>query len=77
MPTGIYTRKAKHEQLVTFLATPEHAALRITDEAAGIPLQRYAKNATPNCRMPQGLGVPSDGDIAQQLNYLQDVALCC
>lgn len=75
---GTYTRKAKCEQPVTCLAIPEHVALRITDEAPGIPLQRYAKHATPNCRMPQGLGIPSDGDITQQLViYLQDVAFCC
>lgn len=78
LPMGTYTGKAKRDQPVTCLATPEHVALHITDEAAGIPLQRYAKNATPNCRMPQGLGVPTGGDVAQQLIIcLQDVVLCC
>lgn len=69
MPTGAHTRKAKHEQLATCLATTEHVAVHITDEAVGIPLQRYAKNATPNCRIPQGLGVPGDGDNCPTARY--------
>lgn len=40
-------------------------------------MRRYAKNAIRNCRVPQGLGVPDDVIVAQQLVIcLQDVVLC-
>ncbi|PKU42695.1 hypothetical protein llap_6995 [Limosa lapponica baueri] len=54
---GTYTRKAKREQRVTYLATPEHVALRVTDEAAGIPLQSLSQvMATVVCHHDASVG---------------------